>query len=292
MLPRDVILEICTYLCIRDKFALLSTCKELRLLVHYLRIDTQVEYRYIVSISKKYKIFTDVKIRYDMADPTYYNSGAIRTITYIGFDRAITTPRGLIEARFSEQYNHMVTLSDTIVRVEFGAHATNWEKTGIFSREYNQYLCSREFRYSKFDHHININLPNLKYLYLGDAFNQYLILPESLVVLQLGVHYVQPLNVAHLTNLKILVIYSYRFNYPLVLPPALEILHVGDKFNQPITLPSTIREAKFGAAFDQHLFLPNGILRLSFDGPYKKRLVIPESLKYLEICHRVIAANH
>ena len=58
---------------------------------------------------------------------------------------------------------------------------------------------------------------------------------------------------------------SDDFNHPIILPPTLEVLHMGMSFNQPIELPLTLKVIHIGRNFNQMIEFPDTVEVHAFD---------------------------
>jgi hypothetical protein len=138
------------------------------------------------------------------------------------------------------------------------------------------------------------HLQILKCANYNDYYVDNLVLPQSLLYLDLGPHFNQPVDNLVLPPSLHTLQFSHDFNQPvdnLVLPPSLHTLQFGCDFNQPIIelgLPQSLHTLQFGHNFNQpvdNLVLPPKLHTLKFGRDFNQpidQLVLPFKLHTLK----------
>lgn len=175
----------------------------------------------------------------------------------------------------------------------------------IFKPHFNNKLCVDELlQVAKFKYLIfsNYNCPKIciqydnttnyhlikkfktHLFYNRSNFNQLMKLPNSLVYLNLGHQFNQPIDLTSNQNLKFLIL-GDCFNHSILLNNNLEKLSFGNDFNQSINLPTNLLKLFFGNDFDKKIILNEKLTHLSFNywGLFNQPIEITPSIIYLNL---------
>lgn len=124
-------------------------------------------------------------------------------------------------------------------------------------------------------------------------YDHELILPKSLVNLQIEGKYNGPLNIPE--TLEVLYIGSHN-DHELILPGSLCLLSIGPNYNKPLTLPESLESFDISGTYTHDLVLPTRLKNLSIGGGYTGdgytgELNLPESLYTLSLFSPVQPTN-
>jgi hypothetical protein len=114
------------------------------------------------------------------------------------------------------------------------------------------------------------SLPNsIEELVLNNRYNNKLILPDNLKILNLG----------------------DSFNYDIILPDKLEKLTIGYHYNKKLVLPNSLRFLVLGTKFNEDIILNDKLEELTIGKQFNKNLKLPDSMKVLTLTNRSILSK-
>lgn len=201
----------------------------------------------------------------------------------MGFNRPITLPAGLRELEFvsegNSRFNHPLILPSSLRKLCLGSdfnhqivfpEGLEYVNFGyLFSQQLTlpSTLKVLDLQVSDFNHPLQLMmLEHLEELYLGDGYNQPIILPNSLLKAAFGDSF-------RGTGLRSL---EWRCNHPIcLLPTTLKDLYLGVEFQQPLHLEEGLEEITFEGSYNLPLVLPLSLKRIKFFEVYTLPLTLP-----------------